>query len=512
MNASLLPRDTVSALALLPVKDCSRSLYFDRYARPDLSKESRRNFFMSGLTAHRHSAKAHDWSMIADRIGGRPLYAQLQSRLMVNMAGGVMENAGLCLDRFGLPYIPGTAVKGCARRAALAALREWCESGQKPGSVGGDRDNVFTGACKDFGSPADMLVAIARIFGWSEEDWKAREEILRGVRPKNGEDDAQFERRCQKLWEEKRSDFAWACGSEQVSIFKSAAETLSKAFQWPIPPERQRDPWRALPSFAGSISFMPAYPVDLNKTGKVDGLPIEVPQLGELELDVVTVHHKNYYADKDPGAVATDTEEPVPNVFSAVASGHVFAFVVAKLQKSADIGLATAQAWLACGLSAFGLGAKTAAGYGWFACGEGVQTIVVQELEKRRQREAEKRRKEEEEARQKESAEAARRKKEDEKATMATLTPEQQEDYKLAQLSGDQFRSALDNFAKKGSQEQKAIVRASRLPADSPGSRRTFWEDLKAKAQKKGGKAAQTEQAIRQLSKQMYQGKEGKMP
>jgi CRISPR/Cas system CMR subunit Cmr6 (Cas7 group RAMP superfamily) len=52
---------------------------------------------------------------------------------MVNMAGGVMENAGLCLDRFGLPYIPGSAVKGCARRTALAALREWCETGQQPG-------------------------------------------------------------------------------------------------------------------------------------------------------------------------------------------------------------------------------------------------------------------------------------------------------------------------------------------------------------------------------------------
>lgn len=29
-----------------------------------------------------------------------------------------MENAGLSLDRYGLPHIPGSAVKGCARRAS----------------------------------------------------------------------------------------------------------------------------------------------------------------------------------------------------------------------------------------------------------------------------------------------------------------------------------------------------------------------------------------------------------
>lgn len=44
----------------------------------------------------------------------------LGGRLLVNMAGGVMENAGIALDRcFGLPFIPGSAVKGIARNQAL---------------------------------------------------------------------------------------------------------------------------------------------------------------------------------------------------------------------------------------------------------------------------------------------------------------------------------------------------------------------------------------------------------
>jgi len=50
--------------------------------------------------------------------------AALGGRLLVNMAGGVIENAGICLDRcFGLPFIPGSAVKGIARSQALWEIR-----------------------------------------------------------------------------------------------------------------------------------------------------------------------------------------------------------------------------------------------------------------------------------------------------------------------------------------------------------------------------------------------------
>lgn len=48
----------------------------------------------------------------------------LGGRLLINMAGGVQENAGMSLDRcFGLPLIPGTAVKGVTRNAALWDIR-----------------------------------------------------------------------------------------------------------------------------------------------------------------------------------------------------------------------------------------------------------------------------------------------------------------------------------------------------------------------------------------------------
>lgn len=57
--------------------------------------------------------------------GGVRFPAKLKSRLIVNQAGGILENAGLCLHpHFGYPYIPGSTVKGVARHAAWCAWHE----------------------------------------------------------------------------------------------------------------------------------------------------------------------------------------------------------------------------------------------------------------------------------------------------------------------------------------------------------------------------------------------------
>jgi CRISPR-associated protein Cmr6 len=54
----------------------------------------------------------------------RTFVGQTGGRLLINMAGGVQENAGIALDRcFGLPLIPGSAVKGVSRHSALWDIR-----------------------------------------------------------------------------------------------------------------------------------------------------------------------------------------------------------------------------------------------------------------------------------------------------------------------------------------------------------------------------------------------------
>ncbi|MCB1244344.1 MAG: type III-B CRISPR module RAMP protein Cmr6 [Verrucomicrobiales bacterium] len=55
---------------------------------------------------------------------GTFLVGRLEGRLAINLAGGLVQNANLCLDRLlGVPHIPGSAVKGVCRHAALEELR-----------------------------------------------------------------------------------------------------------------------------------------------------------------------------------------------------------------------------------------------------------------------------------------------------------------------------------------------------------------------------------------------------
>lgn len=475
-----MPTDTLAILGAEAAKCESRSLFLNRFAYPDAkdsgSDHPRRDWFnkLCGKPAMSVAAGSRsDWLVQTTATGKRQiLFAQLQSRLMVNMAGGVMENAGLCLDRFGLPYIPGTAVKGCARRAALAALHEWCETGVKPD---GD-DNLFAATCASFSSPAEMLAAIARVFGWSEQDWKTREDF-------RTDDD----------WKRKRSDFAWACDPfssfastpaptgrpmpAQGNALGEASKTnpspegaAQKASQWPTILSKTLELLRnASKHFAGSVSFLPAYPAD---TGKVDGLPMEVPELGKIELDVVTCHHPDYYGRKENEQgglmmpVALDSEQRIlPVIFPAIAPGHIFAFALLPLRDCAPELLNHARAWLATGLQTFGLGAKTAAGYGWFDASDNVHKAIVNSLDKSKREQKLAAEKAKRDASDKAKQDEDARRKKELAQRLARLTPEQQEDAKVEALTDDQFRSALDNYAKKDAKEQKAIVRAMRLGA-----------------------------------------------
>ena len=78
------------------------------------------------------------------------IVGQLEGRLAINLADSLIQNAGISLDRlFGMPYIPGSAVKGVSRDAALAQLKA-APQGQK----------------------AEILKNFCLIFGTSEVDFK----------------------------------------------------------------------------------------------------------------------------------------------------------------------------------------------------------------------------------------------------------------------------------------------------------------------------------------------------
>jgi CRISPR type III-B/RAMP module RAMP protein Cmr6 len=208
--------------------------------------------------------------------------ATLGARMMVNLAGGVVENAGIALDRcFGMPLIPGSAVKGITRVQALWEIHE----------ANGDEKRR-------------LLRLAMLLFGYGAHD-------LRG-------------------------DFGWAGGAREV---QALAEEIGAQ------------------DFKGCACFLPAYPTTAST----------------LVVDMVNPHYPNYYGGRSPRA--EDNENPIPNYFPAVEAGSAFGFA-ALLNRVPDLPgvtvaalLAQLRQWLERAVTRKGVGAKTAAGYGWFELG-----------------------------------------------------------------------------------------------------------------------------------------------
>lgn len=198
-------------------------------------------------------------------------FGTLQSRLAINLSGGLIQNAGICLDRlFGVPYIPGSAVKGVCRHVALERLR----------------NNAIT------------LTEFQSIFGTADVDFKPTGELVNFKQQLNG-----------------RS-----------------------------------------PDQKGMVDFLAAYPTSS----------------APLEVDLTNVHFPEYY--KTGKAADLMKESPLPNPFPVVKTGTTFAFCLAlntmRFERTCDEGksiLDKAEQLLREALEVSGFGAKTAAGYGWFA-------------------------------------------------------------------------------------------------------------------------------------------------
>lgn len=210
--------------------------------------------------------------------------ATLGARMMVNLAGGVVENAGIALDRcFGLALIPGSAVKGVTRVQALWEIHE--AKGEKK---------------------RRLLRLAMLLLGYGAHDIADK------------------------------GDFGWAGGTGQA---KAVAEEIGAQ------------------EFKGCACFLPAYPT--------------TPPT--LVVDMVNPHYPEYYSGRKPRA--EDNEDPKPNYFPAVESGCSFGFAVLLNRVPSLPNLAVAdlldqaKQWLERAVTRKGVGAKTAAGYGWFELG-----------------------------------------------------------------------------------------------------------------------------------------------
>jgi len=99
------------------------------------------------------------------------------------------------------------------------------------------------------------------------------------------------------------------------------------------------------------------------ETGEIiffDAIPITSPK---FKLDVMTPHFQKYYqGSSDPPA---DWQDPNPIHFLTVEKTQ-FLFAVAARREAGKDYVGQAKTWLEKGLAELGIGAKTAAGYGYF--------------------------------------------------------------------------------------------------------------------------------------------------
>lgn len=96
----------------------------------------------------------------------------------------------------------------------------------------------------------------------------------------------------------------------------------------------------------------------------LDAVPTKPPK---LEPDIMNNHYPDYYGDKTGKAAPTPYQNPNPVYFLTLGKSSQFAFAVAsRTQNGESQSLVNcACEWLQSGLSELGIGAKTAAGYGY---------------------------------------------------------------------------------------------------------------------------------------------------
>lgn len=185
----------------------------------------------------------------------------------------------------------------------------------------------------------------------------------------------------------------------------------------------------------GAVAFLPAFPFNEAK----------------IVVDLTNVHYPDYYRSGDPKDLAN--ERPQPNPFPAVESGAEFAFCLVLNQADADVSLLQAAAqWMETALTVRGIGAKTAAGYGWFAIDREALARLAEEEAAEAAVAAAKAR-QEAQAQARSQAEAVR---------LAGLSPEQRETETLLALNDEAFAAYARALASKTEIQQRAFLQLLR--------------------------------------------------
>lgn len=226
------------------------------------------------------------------------------SPLIVGLGAGHVLETAITLDRnTGAPLIPGSALKGLARTVGLVSVAQKLNLPEIDWLARGDDED----------SPPPKLVRL--------EQW-----IL--------------------AFEDLSTPDALECLADEMLELDSTALSIDKKVL------RLAADFRAVfgtTDRAGDIVFL-------------DGL-YAGDRLPKYHIDIMNPHFSKYYTGDSP---PSDDQNPVPVPYLTVATGQLFVFAVLPRTLDAAPLVKRAGAWLMRGLKEFGVGAKTAQGYGLF--------------------------------------------------------------------------------------------------------------------------------------------------
>lgn len=244
-------------------------------------------------------------------------------RLAIGFSAPSVLETGIALHRiYGIPYLPGSAVKGLTRHFRLAMIAE------------------------ELGVPVLDPEEIKRRHEQKRKTpWEMLEELLVAEEPKDERSREDLEKSFRRLQDDpevqkvNKPDGLRTLG---LSAFQTKYAT---AFR------------RAFGSTArrGEVLFFDAFPEKVTEQEDGRNEPIV-----EVELDIINTHYQAYYTGNPPKPPA-DYLSPIPVYFLTVRAGTPFRFRLAA--KDPNL-LGTVVSWLKEALHKFGIGAKTMAGYG----------------------------------------------------------------------------------------------------------------------------------------------------
>lgn len=107
-----------------------------------------------------------------------------------------------------------------------------------------------------------------------------------------------------------------------------------------------------------------SYQGEVGRVVLLDAVPTKTPA---LQPNITNSHYPEYYGDKTGTQAPTPYQNPVPVYFLTLGNKSQFAFAVAGKddQPQTQMLVEKAKQWLQAGLSDLGIGAKTAAEYGY---------------------------------------------------------------------------------------------------------------------------------------------------